>query len=515
MPDIFATDTVLYNGTEPIRTTPAANYYPTPNVVGGLDAGFPISTVEPSTAQAKFGANSLAFTGAADDYVCMKLGIAFDWALGSAVYGTTLEAWIRPTGVSGVFAIFSLANFIPNIGGVPTTSAALIQSGAQLALYVNDLAPTPSGGVTSLPAGTLTAGTWHHVAWVLRGDGRHAVFLNGVEIITYAGPCVQSLGVARYYAGGSPPAGTVYPSPSNFVGFMDDVRYSPVTRYTANFTAPTAAFDTAAAASTQGAGASTAVGTASGAGDFAYRGATAGTAVAVGRLGASVAGQPVQTLDPIASRVVTLFERDETSPAFTTVVTSTAQAKNGVNSFRFLGDSFGFLNGGNIESVLASDMGGRTVEAWIRPDNSTTTQVVASRLSNVTDFGSPFWALIITGGAFVLCTNDSLWGSFASLPVGSVPSAAWTHFRWTASPGARPTHTIHVNGVKVLETVLPGASSGTASASATRLGAEVGTWINPTYPTVARFTGFMDSIRETTQSRSTQNFVPKIGRAHV
>lgn len=507
MSDIFATDTVLYNGSEAIRSTPATNYYPTPNVVGGLDAGFPASTVAPSATQSKFGGNSMRFAGGADDYVCMKLAVAFDWALESAFYGTTLEAWIRPDSVSGTFAIFSLANYIPAIGGTPTTSAALVQTGAQLALYVNAATPIPGGGAATFPAGTLVAGAWHHVAWVLRGDGRHAVFLNGTEIITYVGPCVSSLGVARYYAGGAPPCGTTYPAPANFAGYMDDVRYSPVTRYTTSFTAPAAAFDTVPAASTQGSGTAASSSTASAAGDFAYRGTAAGTGAASAKLGALFLGSPVRTLDPIASSVVTLFERDEEDLTFTTVVASTVQTKNGPNSFRFPGDSLGVLRGENKGTVAPSNMGGRTVEAWIRPDNSTAAQVIASRSSNVTDFGNPFWSLLVVGGAFVLCTNDPS-GSFASLPVGSAPSAAWTHFRWTASPGAAPTHTLHVNGTKVLELVLPGATSGTACATATRFGAEVSTWINPTYPSVARFTGFMDSIRETAQSRSTQDFVP-------
>jgi hypothetical protein len=139
----------------------------------------------------------------------------------------TFEAWIYAASVSDV-SVFGI--------GSSTTFAYRILSGSPY-IYVQT-----TGGL--LNSGTITANTWTHIA-ISRSGGTMRSFLNGVQAASVAntGSFSASAGTgAGVYAGAANLAGASTPG-YVFNGYIDDLRFTKgYARYTANFTAPTAAF---------------------------------------------------------------------------------------------------------------------------------------------------------------------------------------------------------------------------------------------------------------------------------
>jgi len=231
MPDIFVTSVAsLYTGDESVRAG-FPNHYPPK--FSAIDPELE-SIVAPSATRAKWGVNSLRFTGAAGGYIQTSSGVG-------AVF--TQEAWVYPDSVSGVFAIFGKA-------GSDATGAAdfaVLQVNNSLALYDG------STGFATLPAGVLTAATWHHVAWTVNAGKVHSLFLNGAKIASFTASSSSS---RRSTVGQNNSCAPTYPTVSAFVGNMDDVRLSAVVRYVNDFTAPSAEFSLVPGSSAQGDGVS-------------------------------------------------------------------------------------------------------------------------------------------------------------------------------------------------------------------------------------------------------------------
>lgn len=169
-----------------------------------------------STAQSNFGGSSGAFDGTGD---------FLDINTNGAVRGTedfTIEAWIYPTEVTGsdrcIYETRGGDGFVLYIN----TSGYL-----QVFDSVVNVASTAS---TTL----LSANTWQHIALVGSGSTK-TYYVNGAAAGTFtlaslAGPTNLRIGARNDAA-------------AAFIGYIDDLRVTRgASRYTSNFTPPTAAF---------------------------------------------------------------------------------------------------------------------------------------------------------------------------------------------------------------------------------------------------------------------------------
>jgi hypothetical protein len=182
-----------------------------------------VGNAQVSTTQAKWGTTSMAFDGTGD---YLNAGKNEMFSIGSAE-DFTFEAWIYAASVSDV-SVFGI--------GSSTFFAYRIISGTPY-IYVQT-----TGGL--LNSGTISANTWTHVA-ISRSSGTMRSFINGTQAASVAntGSFSASAGTgAGVYVGAANITGVSTPA-YVFNGYIDDLRFTKgYARYTANFTAPTAAF---------------------------------------------------------------------------------------------------------------------------------------------------------------------------------------------------------------------------------------------------------------------------------
>jgi len=174
-----------------------------------------IGNAKVSTAQSKFGGASALFDGTND-------GLSVDnsdFAFGTSDF--TYECFVRVADTNA-FMLFDGTN--------PTGSNNAVSVWAQ-----SGVLNVYSGGWTLQGVGTINNNTWYHVA-VSRSAGNLKAFIDGTQVGTtqsFSIDFTQSIlhmGKARIDAG------------YDGNGYMDEIRVSSTARYTANFTAPTAAF---------------------------------------------------------------------------------------------------------------------------------------------------------------------------------------------------------------------------------------------------------------------------------
>jgi hypothetical protein len=179
-----------------------------------------VGNAQISTAQSKWGGASIAFDGTGD-YLSSQNVLTANFGSGPF----TAELWIYFNNASGTQ--YALSNYQNNSIGW-----GLGISSGNFAFWATGDTPDIS---TSTPAAT---GTWYHLA-VSGQSGAIRLFLNGTQIgSTFTGtPSLDSTLPLRVGDG----QGAASPLPLN--GYIDDLRITKgVARYTANFTAPTAAF---------------------------------------------------------------------------------------------------------------------------------------------------------------------------------------------------------------------------------------------------------------------------------
>lgn len=169
------------------------------------------------TAQAKFGASSLYFDGTGDYLTAGNISI------GTGNY--TVDFWVRPA------AVASVNDGLIQIGNSSFFSI-YIYNGV-LCVRTNNSAPT-YGIVSS----AISADVWTHIAVVRSGTSLY-LFVNGVLVDTDT----SSLDI---------PAGTIYigyyySASYTAYGHMDEIAIRDEAVWTANFTPPTAPYETAAA----------------------------------------------------------------------------------------------------------------------------------------------------------------------------------------------------------------------------------------------------------------------------
>jgi hypothetical protein len=172
-----------------------------------------IGNAQISTAQSKFGGASLLLDGTGD-YLSSTTPLTIgtgDW---------TVECWIR-TGT---------ANRVFFDNRIPTSSAGVffLNASGFPAYYDN---------TTSTVAGTTNCAdtTWRHIAYSKSGTTLR-IFVNGTVDATYTSYS-SDMGTGRSFVVGAQFDGDI---PIN--GHIDEFRVSNTARYTANFTAPTAPF---------------------------------------------------------------------------------------------------------------------------------------------------------------------------------------------------------------------------------------------------------------------------------
>ena len=194
--------------------------------VGEFTTGVPIAKVgvvggdaKLDTAQKKFGTASLELDGTADN---LTYPTSTDFGFGTTNWAA--ECFIRPSSVTGTQYIFDFRN-----ASATDTAPTVYLNGTALHFGV--------GNTSQATGGTLSTGTWYHVA-VARSGGSTKLFLNGTQVgSTYAD--TNNYGTTKPLVVGSD-----YNSGANaFAGHIDEVRISKAAaRYTANFTSPTSAF---------------------------------------------------------------------------------------------------------------------------------------------------------------------------------------------------------------------------------------------------------------------------------
>jgi len=172
-----------------------------------------------STLQQKFGTGSMRFDGTGD-YFTVASNI--DFAYGTSDF--TIEMWVYRQG-TGVQILFD-----------QRTSSATTYAPVLFINTTNQLAYTDGEGATKI-TGTTTVplNTWSHVT-VSRSGTSTKIFLNGSqEGSTYSD--------SRNYIQTPVRIGARWDATGGFNGHIDELRISKgLARYTANFTAPTAAF---------------------------------------------------------------------------------------------------------------------------------------------------------------------------------------------------------------------------------------------------------------------------------
>jgi hypothetical protein len=211
-----------------VPTTPLTAITNTQLLCNMTNAGIPDSAMmnnletvgdaQVSTSVKKFGTGSLAFDGTGDYLVTPSKPIT------SLEGNFTIEMWIyRQSGNTYFFSV----------GDTQTASgieAYIGSGGTALNLYSND-----DVKITASPFATTT---WSHLA-VVRSGTTITMYVNGTSVGTWTSSATFSGAVyvgAEFYSGSV--TGVMN-------GNIDDLRITKgVARYTANFTAPTAAFPT-------------------------------------------------------------------------------------------------------------------------------------------------------------------------------------------------------------------------------------------------------------------------------
>lgn len=178
-----------------------------------------VGNAQIDTGTKKFGTGSIEFDGAGDYLQIIANQDLFSFGSGD----WTLELWGYFDDVTSYRTIFD--NRI-NVSTGPDHIALSINTG-QVVLYVS--------GADRIRGGTVSTGTWHHIAVARSGTSTKA-FVDGVQAgSTYTDTTVYSS--QRVRIGANDVGGAVLD------GFIDEFRITKgVARYTANFTPPTLPF---------------------------------------------------------------------------------------------------------------------------------------------------------------------------------------------------------------------------------------------------------------------------------
>ena len=170
-----------------------------------------------STSIVKYGTGSMYFDGTGD-----YLTTARNLSIGTSSF--TFEGWIYPT---ALVSVYNLICSTRTSSGADGTSIAVTTA--------NKLAITTSGTVLYTSTASISLNTWTYFAFCRDGTTACKVFING--------NLDGSFNDARNYTGKVLLIGGGETGNNAWTGYIDDFRLTlGVARYSASFTAPTAAF---------------------------------------------------------------------------------------------------------------------------------------------------------------------------------------------------------------------------------------------------------------------------------
>jgi hypothetical protein len=184
--------------------------------------------VNHETDQKKFGASSIQFDGTGD-YV--SIPDHADWDLGTGDF--TIDGFIRINSLAAINGILSTDQWT---GSTNDWTFRVSTAGKLRFVQYNNVGITPNvtGGTT------LLVNTWYHVA-VVRFSGTTYLFIDGVEDtgggssalsgIDLEAECITGLQLGGLDTGGG-----------RMNGYIDELRFSKVARWTSGFTPPTSAY---------------------------------------------------------------------------------------------------------------------------------------------------------------------------------------------------------------------------------------------------------------------------------
>jgi hypothetical protein len=188
-----------------------------------------VGNAQVSTTQAKFGTTSIFLDGTGD-WLNIRDSELLEFGSGNF----TIETWVYPTLITGdERVLFGHGTNSSNWFSLYITSSATVE-------FAYVLAGSTIFDVTT--TSTVSLNTWTHIAAVRNGTS-FKVYINGTDGGSSSSPTTSSSAISNFsddfriggarWNGGS----------DVFQGYIDDYRITiGYARYTANFTAPTAAF---------------------------------------------------------------------------------------------------------------------------------------------------------------------------------------------------------------------------------------------------------------------------------
>jgi hypothetical protein len=190
-----------------------------------------VADAQVSTTQAKWGTTSMKFDGTGD-YLVMPNNPLYDFGTGNF----TIEGWVYVTSLSGS----AQETFVGRgVAGGASFHIALTTAGNWV--YYLSSNNTTWNIASAVSIGSYSLNNWQHIALVRNGT-TFTPYLNGVAGTT------STSSSAIYWSSASAAVncitvGATETGTQPLFGYIDDLRITRgVARYTANFTAPTAAF---------------------------------------------------------------------------------------------------------------------------------------------------------------------------------------------------------------------------------------------------------------------------------
>jgi len=186
-----------------------------------------VGNAQISTTQSKWGGSSMSFNGSSNTYLSIPSYNPDLMAFGSGDF--TIEFWLYLNSTSTIGVPYD-----GRPSGTGTASVPLLYIQSAVIKYL-------VSGADRITGSTLSTGQWYHIA-LARSSGSTKLFINGTQSgSTYSDSTVYVNSSGRPLIGGD--GNTLGQNLLN--GYMQDLRVTKgVARYTANFTAPTAAFPT-------------------------------------------------------------------------------------------------------------------------------------------------------------------------------------------------------------------------------------------------------------------------------
>jgi len=196
------------------------------------------------TSNPKFGSADL-YTGAASGYASLDTGQSltpFDIGVGDVEF--TLECWVNIASPSSTQAYISRGGGLAGWNGTNGNQWMLFSLNNNLywQWWSSFGVQTIYAPYSSLPGGSFSANTWHHIAVtfeILIGSSVTRLYFDGVHVGQNYGSYVSTTAADKVRVGGGPYGGY------SINGHMDDVRItSGVARYTGtgSFTVPSEEF---------------------------------------------------------------------------------------------------------------------------------------------------------------------------------------------------------------------------------------------------------------------------------